>query len=603
MKRKLLIIQLLFFMILPSISRADDVDISATVDRNVVGLEEQIVLTLSITADSRSIPDPQVPDMPTLDVFSSGSSQSFNFVNGEFFASKSYTYIIMPTRPGNFTIPPFKVRVKGHEYKSEPIEIKVQSSSTRGSQSTAPPKSSRSSKVRSESGEKVFIDAEIDKKSAYIGEQVTLTFRFYQAVRLLNEPELVRPSFTGFWIEDLPPNKKYYQTIRGVRYYVTEIRTALFPTSPGEKEIEPFRVTVVPDAFQSFMNRDPFDIFGDNFFGRGRGEPQILTTRKLKLNVRPLPLEGKPAGFTGAVGKFTMQAMPDVVETETNQPVNFTIRISGSGNIKTIDRPQIKTPAEFRTYPSNTSEQINKDNYIVSGTRTFEEVLIPKSPGTFEVSPVEFAYFDPVKENYVTLKSSSYTFKVKPSAVDVAQGSAVDRQAIGSAQKDLRYLKTDLSAGSRRFALYNSPVFWIIQTLPLAGIVVALMARKRKDRFERDIDYARRRRAKAISRKILKTAEKSLADNDKTRFYGDIRRALAGYLADKLAMAPSGLTNEVLREAMNGRVSGELLKETLDILNTCDFHQFASGTAAAGDGKKFMARVEKHILELEKALK
>ncbi|MBD3169138.1 MAG: hypothetical protein GF307_06615 [candidate division Zixibacteria bacterium] len=602
MIKRLPILAIIIFILAPALF-AQDVDIRATVDKTEVGLDEQINLSLSITADSRAIPDPKVPEIRGFEIYSSGSSQSFNFINGQVSSSVTHNYVLIPTRPGKYTIPPFTVRVKAKEYQSRAINVTVLKSSTR---STKPPASnSRGNQITGagKDAEKIFITASVDKKTAYVNEQVTLTFKFYQAIRLLGSPELTRPSFSGFWVEDLPPQKTYYENVNGVRYYVTEIKSALFPTSPGEKVIEPFKVTVMPDDFTSFFGRDPFDMFGDNFFGRRRSEPKILTTDQVKLNIKPLPLEGKPSGYTGAVGQFSMQAMPDIVETEANQPINFTVRISGTGNIKAIERPQLKVPPEFRSYPSNSSENISKEGYKLSGTRTFEEVLIPKSPGSFDLPAVEFSYFDPRKEKYVTLKSEIYSFKVNPSEGNGAgAGMPVAVQDIGSSIKDLRYLKTEITGQQTRMALYSSPVFWALQVVPLLAIIGVLAVRKHRDKLEDDAAYARRVRAKSISKRVLKEADSSLRKGDKIKFYSAVSRALTGYLADKLALSAAGLTTDMMHLHLKDKVSGKQLDEILNVLRLCDFHRFASVSESNGQEREFLNRVEKLIMELEKSL-
>ncbi|MCP4632028.1 MAG: protein BatD [candidate division Zixibacteria bacterium] len=578
------------------------VDISANVDRTSISMNGQISLTLNINSDSRSIPDPKIPDINGLEIYSSGSSQGYNFINGKISSSVTYTYILVPTNTGKLTIPPFSVRVKGREYKTKPIAISVSAGGRQPSRQDNTRRQDRTQRG-SDDEQKVFITAELDKKTAYVNEQVTLTFKFYQAIRLLGNPDLDPPSYSGFWVEDLPPQKKYYENIHGVRYYVNEIKTALFPTSPGNKEIEPFKITVTPDNISSFFGRDPFDILNDDFFGRRRNEPKILRTDKLNIEVKPLPLEGKPADFSGAVGKYSMQAMPDIVQTEVNQPINFTIRISGTGNIKSISRPLLDSPLEFRSYPSNTSERISKENYIVSGTRTFEEVLIPQSPGTFDLPSVELSYFDPTDRKYKKLNSKNYTIKVSPSSItESGNGVPIAVQDIGSAVKDLRYLKTELSGYSSKFVLYKSKVFWGTQLIPVMAIFAILIAKKRKDKLIDDVVFARRQRARAISKRVLKKAEKYLRNNDRAAFYTSVHDALTGFIADKLSLSAVGLTTDMIRDELGGKISQEILDETLGLLRTCDFHRFASVDDSGKDNREFLRRVEGNVLSLEKSL-
>ncbi|MBD3234518.1 MAG: hypothetical protein GF315_12405 [candidate division Zixibacteria bacterium] len=577
------------------------VSIDARVDKNVVSFDDQVTLTLNVNADARSISNPEMPEIKEFEIYSSGSSQSYNFINGEISSSVTYTYVIAPYDTGNFVIPPFSVRVQGREYKSDPINIRVVDTGQKGKTATKSPQRSTRTKKPKSANDKLFITAELNKRKAYVNEQVILTFKFYQAIRIRGNPELEKPSFDGFWIEDLPPQKKYYEHIDGTRYYVVEIKTALFPTSPGEKEIDPFKLTIMPDEFSTFFGRDPFDAF---FNRRKPSQPEVLYSNRLKLDVKPLPVENKPANFTGAVGQFSLRAAPDVVEVEVNEPINYTITITGSGNIKAVDRPELNVPPEFRSYPSNASENINKNNYRLGGTRVFEEVLIPKSPGTFELSPVRFSYFDPDKEKYIRMESKSYSFKVNPSSVAESENglpSAI--QDIGTSVKDLRYLKTDLSVKQSRVVYYNSPVFWVLQALPIFAVFGVLALRKRKDKMEGDIAYARSKRAKAVANKVLKSAREYLNGDDQRQFYQAISKALTGYIADKLSVSASGLTTDTLKESLNGKVPESTIKESLEILRTCDFYRFASIEDTDNQSEQFVERVQDNIMELEKSFK
>ncbi len=581
---------------------ATTVNITASVDKNVISLDDQITLTLTIYAEARSVSEPKIPQIDGLDIYQSGSSQSFNFVNGKISTSYTYTYILIPSRAGRFTIPSFSVRVKGREYKSDPIVVDVKSQGTQvpGAQSGRIHKNSNAlAKEESLGNKKVFITASLDKSSAYVNEQVTLTFKFYQAIRLSGNPELERPKFEGFWVEDLPPQRKYYETVNGIRYYVVEIKTALFPTSSGEKVIEPYKLTITPDEFSTLFNWDPFDMFNGRI---APPKPQTLYTKRIKLNVKPLPLEGKPADFTGAVGNFNFRAAPDIIETEVNEPINFTMSISGTGNIKAVEKPNITIPPEFRSYPSNSSENISKTNYKFGGTKKFEEILIPNSPGTFNLPPVSFSYFDLMKGKYITLKSKSYTIKVKPSTVVGSSGGPTAVQDIGSTIKDLRYLKTDLGSYSAHLTLYNSPIFWAIQIIPVFAIFGLFLVRRRKDKLENDISYARHRRAKSVSKKILKLSLKHLKEREYKEFYASVSKALINYLADKLSLSPSGLTNDIIQNALRNKVSEEITAEIFEILKICDFHRFSPSTETGKDESKFISRIEKLIDTLEKNL-
>ncbi|MDP2911257.1 MAG: BatD family protein, partial [Candidatus Omnitrophota bacterium] len=211
-----------------AICYADDIAISADVDKQEVTLDDQVTLTITVSGNVSNIPQPNIPDLKGFTAYSSGRSQNLSIINGQVSSSVSFTYILVPNNTGDYSLGPFSINYQSKSYSAGPINIKVLPRGASGRQIPAPSESEEQSSSLPQRGKELFIEAYVDKLRAYVNEQITLTFAVYQAVNLFDNPVYSPPSTTGFWLEDMPPQKKYYKVIDGTRYLVTEIKTALF---------------------------------------------------------------------------------------------------------------------------------------------------------------------------------------------------------------------------------------------------------------------------------------------------------------------------------------------------------------------------------------
>ncbi|MBI5207600.1 MAG: protein BatD [Candidatus Firestonebacteria bacterium] len=393
MKNKIyiLILSILYLTYLCVNIYASDISINLTIDKNEITVGEEATLTVIITGKVRSLPDPNIPQLKEFMVYSAGRSESISIINGDISSSTSFNYIIVPKKEGQFTIGPISLNYRDKEYKSRELKITVHSQ-TSGADTynkNIPDDNihKQNQDKNEESLQDLFIETHVDKKSPYVNEQITLTFAFYQAINLSDTPEYIPASITGFWTEDLPPQRRYYKPIKGKRYLVTELYSALFPTASGEYTIGAAELVCNPEDVY-----DPFSFFS----GRPRKSVK-LKTKPIKIKVNPLPDKDVPPCFQGAVGNYTLEASVDKTSTRENEPVTLKIVIRGHGNIKTV--PDLELPPEidenFKKYKSNSSVNVTKNNYNVQGEKTFEFILVPIKSGDISIPQIKFSYFSP----------------------------------------------------------------------------------------------------------------------------------------------------------------------------------------------------------------
>ncbi|MDP6685456.1 MAG: BatD family protein, partial [Candidatus Omnitrophota bacterium] len=308
----------ILFLFAASISYADDISISYNVDQEEIAIDEQLTLTIIVNGTASNIPNPQIPALDGFTAYSSGRSQNISIINGKVNSAVSFNYILVPTDVGEYTLGPFTIDYKGKVYSAGPVTVNVLP--RRQARQSVPYESSDRDYKNTQ--DELFIETYVDKLRAYVNEQITLTFAFYQAVDLFENPVYAPATTTGFWTEDMPPQKKYYKVINGVKYLVTEIKTALFATSPGEFTIGSARLEASVEDLERYSSRNFFDIFDrDPFSMFRRGKPVILTTDPILVEILPLPEEGKPSHFKGDVGSFNIIASIDKESVEENQPI------------------------------------------------------------------------------------------------------------------------------------------------------------------------------------------------------------------------------------------------------------------------------------------
>ena len=604
----------LLFLSIVTVCYAEDITISADADRQDVTLDEQVTLAITVSGSISNIPQPNIPDLKGFTAYSSGRSQNLSIINGQVSSSISFTYILVPNNTGEYSLGPFSIDYKGKTYSAGPINIKVlprsaqQQPQTHGSQ-MPPSESEKQGGVQPERGKELFIEAYVDKLRAYVNEQITLTFAVYQAVDLFDNPVYNPPSTTGFWTEDMPPQKKYYKVINGARYLVTEIKTALFATGSGEFTIGPARLEASVEDMNKFFSKNPFDMFDrDPFSMFKRGKPLILTTDSINIEIESLPEQNKPVDFKGDVGDFDVSLSVDKNSVEENQPVSLKIKIKGKGNIKTISSPSMPEIQDAKFYESGSSENISKDNYVVHGEKIYEKMIIPKKEGTLAIGPVEYSYFDPVIKDYVKKKIDPVAINVTKSKEEPVEKTVF--QPIG-AKEEVQLLKKDIAyikISSRRFEpknnfLYKNKIFLLINVLPLFALMALYLYELYSRKLRTDIGYARSLRARGAASRRLKTAGKMLNKNMIKEFYTEIYKAVIEYIADKFNIPHASITKDLLEEKLKEKeVKKEIIDKVKTLFDACDMARFASAGFTKDDMARSIKEAEDIIIALERRI-
>jgi hypothetical protein len=545
-----------------------DVSVVASVDRTRIGFGESVTLTVAVQGAHTG--DPSVPKVDGLTFSGPSTSTSFSFVNGQTSQSISYTYQVTPGRTGEFTIPAIGVDVGGKTYSTVPIKLVVEKGAAQG-----------------EIGQALFGRVSLPSQEVYIGQTVPLdVFILWRADFLLQGLNGFTYNAEGLGCKFSPDLKPFdNQVINGESFNVRMIQGAISPTTTGTLSFGPCTLK----AQQAVPNRGGNSLF-DDMFGRTQVREVPITIDAVPITVLPLPEEGRPADFSGAVGQWNLEVTAKPTEVAVGDPITFTIKVSGSGNIDTVPTPKFAGLDEFKTYEPTT--KTTKDELNTTGERVIQQVLIARNPEVKQLPEVRLVYFDPVAKAYKTADQAPMKLVVKAGTAGqstiVSGGNRLrPEEKLG---QDIVYLKGDLGPVAPTTPFCATPTFWTLNTMPVLALLGGIGWKKRTDKLRGDIAYARRVRAARDARKLLATATN----------YDETQRALQNYLGDRLNIPAAGITASIVEEQLLPRgLNNELAADLKACFETCDTARFAGGSAGTTPTAT-REKVERLIDELEK---
>ena len=571
----------LFLMTAFALKAQDDVSFKV-ICKKQVSVGEQFQVSYELNSDGKNFESPNFNNFEIVGGPFSSSSSSVQIINGSVTKTNTHTYsfYLRAIKEGNFTIPAATITVNKQKVKSTTAEILVtKNSSTSGSSNSGAVSNAKD----------VFLEATTNKKSAYLGEQLILTYKIYYTVPILSPSISKAPSYSGFWTKDISDNNGVLQQSSIIRnnqeYHVATVQEiVLIPQKSGTLTIDPLNISCIAQIKQERQQQRGYDPF-ENFFGDIMGSSYTnvkkeLISQPIDIEVKPLPAKDKPASFKGAVGQFTYTSKIDKTEMKSNDAFTITYTVSGKGNIDLLELPRPNFPPDFEVYDPKITTNTKNNSFGLSGSKKAEYVVIPRVSGDFTLNPTEFSYFDPTKNKYVVLESDKYELKVARSANEGSSGIiyAGGQEAIKIVGNDINHIMSDGKLQKRGALLFASPLYFIIIIVLIAVFAIALVINKRINKFNQNKVLVRNRKATKIAKKRLNNAYNYLKIKDQGHFYEEFSQALWGYISDKLNISRSQLSMDTVKEMMESKnVPEDITNEFIDSLNSCEFARFAPG--------------------------
>ncbi len=531
---------------------------TASVDKNPVSINDRFRLTLTIQNAKGNITPPDLRDFNL--IFGPAKSTNYQFINGETSSTISFTYTLSPKSTGTFTIGAAIAKTDQGNFQSDPITLTVAEAA---SSSVAGNGQGRSQNVQGD--EDLLAEIRLDKQKVYKGEQVVVTYYVYSRYRNIDFIDYNFPATNGFFSHDFNEEQAGWlnnlEVINGKQYRVAVLRRQiLFPQQHGTLEIDPMEIEARVDY---------------SFFNPGRAVK--VKSNKAKLEVLPLP--PAPAGFRGDVGLFNFEVKTDRNTISANDAITLNVKISGRGNLKLVNAPEIKFPKDFEVYDPKVTNRFSTSGGSLSGSRDFEYLIIPRHAGSYTIEPIAYTYFDVVDKNYKTIRSDAISIEVERAEGSVATSGGYTgstKQDVVILDQDIRYIKPAEKLQQRSEYFYKSPLFFGLMFFSPAFVLVFFIVRRKYIEQQQDEVSVRSRRAGRMAKKLLIHAKQKLQSNDREGFYDAVFKALYGYLGGKLNISPSSLSREQIRMGLEERnVESTVIIELMDLLSRCEIARFA----------------------------
>lgn len=576
-KRKNIFWPAVFFMVLfmvRSVS-AEDIRVEGTVDDSAIELGSSVQFRITVYGVQQGTP-PELPAIPDVESHYLGPATKVSIINGQHSSSVAYNYQLFPSKTGTFKIPAVTLNLQGRDYSTQPIDVQVVDA---GSLPGAQGNQAQGINLR----DKIFLVMGTPKKECYLNERIPLTVKLFVTGLTVKDIQYPKIRHEGFLMDDVKEPRQGHQVIGGIEYDVIEFQTFIYPARTGDLSLGP--TTLVCNILIQ-RNRRPDTGFGesDSFFGNdffteflGAYDTHNLTLESadLKIRVQALPEEGKPKGFSGAVGQFDFNASMGPAAVKVGDPLTLRMTITGQGNLKGVSFPALSENNDFKFY----DPQIKDDG----NGKILEQVAIPLNDKIKEFPALKFSYFDPDQKQYKTVTQGPFPLQVtalpkeeQMKVVGVFQDnpSGVLPEVVG---RDIGFIK---DRPGRLMPQGGSPA----GTGTMLGLVLITLAwaalvlfHNFSQRLKKDEKFARRLHAPGHARRGLARARTYLEQDNQKAFYDTLFKTLQKYFGHKCHLPDGAVNLETVSGILKARgMDPGLLEKLKNVFDQCEIVRYAS---------------------------
>ncbi len=565
------------------------VQFDAKASKQSLGMNERLRIDFSMNADGDNFTPPSFEGFRVIAGPSQQVSQSW--VNGKSSFNKIYSYYLLPTQRGSLTIKQASIEINGQIYKTAPIKITV-------SAAVEQPRDPNDTQLSADT--ELHLVADVTNTNPYINEPITVVYKLYFSynIGIQNWRELDKPKYNDFWSQniDIKQLKVEEGQYNGEKYrYVVLRKTVLYPQKAGRLEIEPLSLDLDVELPSNRRN-----VFG-----------QILTVRdnkrvsagKRQINVKPLPENGKPADFSGAVGRFDFKMIPSKTNLKNGESLDLTVSVTGTGNLKLFTLPRPVVPAALEMYDPVHKETVNTPLSGMTGKISDNYTIIPQFKGKYPIKAVSFSYFDLASKRYKTITSPEIMINVldgpTATAAMASSDNAVEKRPIsGTEQFKFINLKTNL-VSSNASDFFGSGLFYTLISLPFLCIPLLILIRKKKEAIDGDVIGNRIKTSNKLAKKYLSDAKNQIGNSE--LFYIALEKALHNFLKAKLHIETSEMSKDTIRELLLSRnASAATVESFITLMENSEFARYAPSVANAM--QQDYEKAATLISELEKQL-
>lgn len=487
-----------------------------------------------------------------------------------------YNYEILATNVGTFTVEPARVKVRGNFYETKPVQIEVV----------------QGKKISSGEGlnntEDYFVRLETIDSIAYVGQQILLQVKVYSRVSIKSYKVLSEPSFDAFYTLEArnPRVPAEVIQINGETYNASIIKNIpLFPQQTGQYTIDPMHLSLgLPTGKRS-----------RSFFFSEQVKNVPVTTNRLKIIVKDLP-EGAPTTFSGAIGNYELKAGINQNELSTDDAITMQIVVTGNGDPKMINAPNISFDERFESYDPSISYENTQERFGVQYHSTvFEYLLVPLEEGQYVLNPA-FSFYDTEGSRFVTLQEGPFDIQVSKGKLD--RNLRTTRKELKEEEIVGVVASTNLKKGP---SLVTRPISYGLFAIPLLGFIgVFLLQKKKQALAAKDPLELKREQANKVALSHLAFAKEHMNENNQKGFYKALSTALLGYVSDKLNLSPSDISKANVQDQLAQlHVDPFQIEAFVQILKTSELALY--GASSPGGMERNFAQAKELLIKIESA--
>ena len=515
-------------------------------------------------------------------------------MNGTHRYKKTYSYFLAPKTRGTFTIKQATVEIEGDVYKTSPVEIEITAA-------VEVPKDANDPNYIAD--QSIHLVAEVSKLNPYLNEAISVVYKLYVSPNtgVSNFREIDNPRYNDFWSQNIEIDglKAQNGTFNGEDYlYVVLRKVVLYPQKTGKLEIEPLTLDVTVDVP---TNRR--DIFGRRLMNQVH---KTVSAGSKTINVKPLPEEGKPVDFTGAVGSFDFSLETSKTELDATESLQAVIKVTGNGNLNLFELPNLSLPSSLEVFEPEKGDNIKTTLNGMQGSVSKTYTIVPQYKGKYPIPKISFSYFDLGTQSYKRLYSDEIIINVEngptnSGATNNNTSNGVSKQAVVQTGKQFSFIKTTPNLTSiEKETFFKSKAYWVLLLSPLLLIPIAIVFRRKKEKRDADVFGNKIRKADKLAKKYLSEAKKNLGS--KEAFYVALEKALHNYLKATVHIETSEMSKEKIQSLLKQRqVSDSTVSHFIEILKNCELARYTPITNV--EMQHDYSKAASTISEIDKQLK
>ncbi len=581
---------LVFVLLGSSFSWAQsNVSVEASLSQTTVYTGERVSLSIEISGSFNNVSRPELPQFENFRLLSNNpsTSRSYSYINGQSTVSYTYSYYLIAQKKGDSQLPAVSISIDGKTYTTDPIQVNV---IDRNESATSENSSERPD---------IFLKLEVSDDQPVTGQQIItdVILYFRDGLEVNSYQPVPGWKAEGFWKEELENSgrpRAESTVLDGIRYRKARLlQFSLFPTKSGELEISPYKIVVAVRSARS--GNDPFSSF---FSGFGSNQREVeLSSDPITVDVQPLsPTDG--ATYLGAVGDFDISRSISTNNALVGESIEIETRVRGSGNIPLISKPNYDLPDGLEIYEPQENMRLNRRNSTISGSKSFTDVIIARSPGNYTIPAKTVSYYNPARDRYISTTLESLTFSIDENPEAMAASEGPGQLPVSP----ITGLASWITVSPEPADILEIWWFWAGVLIPLITAGAAYWRKLYTDRMQTDTAFARSVKAADKAQQRLQKAIQVSEEGNIKQAYNLLQKAVTGFISDRLNMPEAGLSNQDYIEALKEKgIEENLVKNIRMLLDKCASISYAPNTTHAYL-KSHVGLAESTLEKLQKVL-